>query len=59
MASQRFLVPIDFSEYANQALEYADFMRIAFRSSLQGTFCLEGLGFRGAKDAPVPNFPKP
>jgi universal stress protein A len=23
MASQRFLVPIDFSEYANQALEYA------------------------------------
>ena len=23
MVSQRFLVPIDFSEYANQALEYA------------------------------------
>jgi len=23
MASQRFLVPMDFSEYANQALEYA------------------------------------
>jgi nucleotide-binding universal stress UspA family protein len=23
MASQRFLIPIDFSEYANQALEYA------------------------------------
>jgi nucleotide-binding universal stress UspA family protein len=23
MASQRFLVPLDFSEYANQALEYA------------------------------------
>ena len=38
----------------NQAVEYADFMRVAFRSSLQGTFCLEGLGFRGAKDAPAP-----
>jgi formylglycine-generating enzyme len=43
----------------NQALEYADFMRIAFRASLQGTFCLEGLGFRGAKDAPVLSIPKP
>jgi sulfatase modifying factor 1 len=39
----------------NQALEYADFMRVAFRSSLQGTFCLAGLGFRGAKDAPLTN----
>lgn len=38
----------------NQAVEYAQFMRVAFRSSLQGTFCLAGLGFRGAKDAPVP-----
>ena len=38
----------------NQALEYADFKRVAFRSSLQGTFCIEGLGFRGAKDAPAP-----
>jgi formylglycine-generating enzyme required for sulfatase activity len=37
----------------NQALEYADFMRVAFRSSLQGSFCVAGLGFRGAKDAPV------
>ncbi|QJE95113.1 formylglycine-generating enzyme family protein [Luteolibacter luteus] len=35
----------------NQAIEYADFMRVAFRSSLQGSFCLGGLGFRGAKDA--------
>ena len=42
----------------NQAVEYADFMRIAFRSSLQGTFCLGGLGFRGAKDAPAPTDPK-
>ena len=23
MAAQRFLVPLDFSEYANQALDYA------------------------------------
>lgn len=43
----------------NQAIEYADFMRIAFRSSLQGTFCLGGLGFRGAKDAPHPTDSKP
>lgn len=34
----------------NQATEYANFMRVAFRSSLQGDFCLPGLGFRGAKD---------
>lgn len=32
-----------------RAIEYADFMRVAFRSSLQGAFCLGGLGFRGAK----------
>ena len=38
----------------NQATEYANFMRIAFRSSLQGHFCLPGLGFRGAKDAESP-----
>lgn len=44
---------------SNQAVEYADFMRIAFRSSLQGTFCLEGLGFRGARNAPVPTTSKP
>jgi len=35
----------------NQAIEYADFMRTAFRSSLQGDFCLAGLGFRGARDS--------
>lgn len=38
----------------NQATEYANFMRIAFRSSLQGDFCLPGLGFRGAKDTETP-----
>jgi len=38
----------------NQAIEYANFMRIAVRSSLQGDFCLPGLGFRGARDMPVP-----
>jgi formylglycine-generating enzyme required for sulfatase activity len=43
----------------NQAVEYADFMRVAFRSSLQGNFCLAGLGFRGAKDAPVSTDLKP
>lgn len=35
----------------NQATEYANFMRMAFRSSLKGDFCLPGLGFRGARDA--------
>ncbi|MEP2775922.1 MAG: formylglycine-generating enzyme family protein [Luteolibacter sp.] len=42
----------------NQATEYANFMRMAFRSSLKGDFCLPGLGFRGARDAepsPDPN----
>lgn len=43
----------------NQAVEYADFMRVAFRSSLQGTFCLGGLGFRGAKDSPIATAPVP
>lgn len=38
----------------NQATEYANFMRMAFRSSLKGDFCLPGLGFRGAKDAGSP-----
>jgi formylglycine-generating enzyme len=38
----------------NQATDYADFMRMAFRSSLKGDFCLPGLGFRGAKDAGPP-----
>ncbi|MEO8617009.1 MAG: formylglycine-generating enzyme family protein [Luteolibacter sp.] len=43
----------------NQATEYASFMRMAFRSSLKGDFCLPGLGFRGAKDAQSPTNPKP
>ena len=38
----------------NQATEYANFMRMAFRSSLKGDFCLPGLGFRGAKNAETP-----
>lgn len=38
----------------NQATEYANFMRMAFRSSLKGDFCLPGLGFRGAKDVGAP-----
>ncbi len=38
----------------NQATDYANFMRMAFRSSLKGDFCLPGLGFRGAKDAGPP-----
>ncbi len=42
-----------------QAVEYADFMRVAFRSSLQGNFCLAGLGFRGARDAPPANPAEP
>lgn len=41
----------------NQATEYANFMRVAFRSSLQGDFCLPGLGFRGAKDRPPTKSP--
>lgn len=40
-----------------QATEYASFMRMAFRSSLKGSFCLSGLGFRGAKDAANPTKP--
>jgi formylglycine-generating enzyme required for sulfatase activity len=36
---------------SNQATDYASFMRMAFRSSLKGDFCLPGLGFRGARDA--------
>ncbi len=42
-----------------QAVEYAAFMRVAFRSSLQGSFCLAGLGFRGAKDLPLTHAPEP
>ncbi len=42
-----------------QATEYANFMRIAFRSSLQGDFCLPALGFRGAMDAPPQPEPTP
>jgi formylglycine-generating enzyme required for sulfatase activity len=37
----------------NQAIEYAAFMRISLRASLQGDFCLPGLGFRGARDMPA------
>jgi sulfatase modifying factor 1 len=44
----------------SQAVEYADFMRTAFRSSLQGDFCVAGLGFRGAKDVlPAATEPAP
>lgn len=39
---------------SNQATDYANFMRMAFRSSLKGDFCLPGLGFRGAKNAQAP-----
>lgn len=42
-----------------QATEYANFMRVAFRSSLQGDFCLPSLGFRGARDGPSENNPVP
>ena len=42
-----------------QAVEYAHFMRFAFRASLQGYFCLAGLGFRGARDLPDPNSSEP
>ncbi len=44
---------------ANQATDYASFMRMAFRSSLQGDFCLPGLGFRGAADAGISPQPQP
>lgn len=45
---------------ASQATEYASFMRMAFRSSLKGNYCLPGLGFRGAKDlAKLDNSKKP
>ncbi len=44
---------------AKQATDYASFMRMAFRSALQGDFCLPGLGFRGAKDAEAPTKPMP
>ncbi len=43
----------------NQATEYASFMRMAFRSSLKGEFCLPGLGFRGAKNDATLNTPTP
>jgi formylglycine-generating enzyme required for sulfatase activity len=33
---------------------YAAYMRFAFRSSLQGSYCIANLGFRGAKDSPTP-----
>ena len=43
---------------ANDAANYAAFMRYAFRSSLDGNYTVANLGFRGARDAEtVP--PKP
>lgn len=35
---------------ATDALNYAAFMRFAFRSSLEGNFTVTNLGFRGARD---------
>lgn len=40
-----------------QALEYGAFMRVAFRSSLKGNFCLASLGFRGARSIANPTDP--
>lgn len=42
-----------------QATDYANFMRMAFRSSLQGDFCLPALGFRGARNTSRPDQIKP
>ena len=36
---------------ATDAANYAAFMRYAFRSSLDGNFTTNNLGFRGARDA--------
>jgi formylglycine-generating enzyme required for sulfatase activity len=35
---------------ANNAIEYATFMRFGFRSGLKGNYCIKNLGFRCAKD---------
>jgi formylglycine-generating enzyme required for sulfatase activity len=37
---------------AKELMNYAGFMRYAFRSSLKGSYCLQNLGFRCAKDLP-------
>jgi len=43
---------------ATDAANYAAFMRYAFRSSLEGNYCVTNLGFRGARNLnaqPTPN----
>ncbi len=40
---------------ASDVGNYAAFMRYAFRSSLEGTFCVNSLGFRGAKSTVAEN----
>ena len=42
---------------ATDASNYAAFMRFAFRSSLEGSFTVPNLGFRGARDIPHPTQP--
>lgn len=42
---------------ATDAANYAAFMRYAFRSSLEGNYCVTNLGFRGARDLPTPQTP--
>jgi formylglycine-generating enzyme required for sulfatase activity len=37
---------------AGDRTDYAAFMRVAFRSSLEGRFTLSNLGFRCARDLP-------
>jgi formylglycine-generating enzyme required for sulfatase activity len=37
---------------AKELMNYAGFMRYAFRSSLKASYCLQSLGFRCAKDIP-------
>lgn len=37
---------------AKELMNYAGFMRYAFRSSLKASYCLQSLGFRCAKDLP-------
>lgn len=44
---------------ATDMANYAAFMRFAFRSSLEGSYCVGTLGFRGAMDAPQPSSQQP
>ncbi|QTN34371.1 formylglycine-generating enzyme family protein [Akkermansiaceae bacterium] len=44
---------------ATDAVNYAAFMRLAFRSSLGGNFTVANLGFRGARDLTVPSPARP